>query len=144
MALPHVVTGLIEKRAELAGQLEHHQALVRQLLIDLDAVDATLRLFDPEIALEEIKPKPLPARHAAYKGEVVRLVLGTLREAKRPVTCAELTQHLMASRGMNTADSRLVRTVSKRVGSCLRHHRKSGLLTSSKTIGGLIGWEIAK
>ncbi len=144
MALPHVVTGLIEKRAELAGQLEHHQALVRQLLIDLDAVDATLRLFDPDIALEEIKPKPLPARHAAYKGEVVRLVLGTLREAKRPVTCAELTQHLMASRGMNTADRRLVRTVSKRVGSCLRHHRNTGLLTSGKTVGGLIGWEIAR
>ncbi len=74
MALPHVVTGLIEKRAQVAGELEHHQAVTQQLLIDLDAIDATLRLFDPGIALEEIRPKPLPPRHAAYKGEVVRLV----------------------------------------------------------------------
>ncbi len=144
MALPHVVTGLIEKRAQVAGELEHHQAVARQLLIDLDAIDATLRLFDPDIALEEIRPKPLPPRHAAYKGEVVRLVLGTLRETKRPVTCAELTQHLMAQRGLNTADSRLVRTVSKRVGSCLRHHRSTGLLKSTKTVSGLIGWEIVR
>ncbi len=76
MALPHVVTRLIEKRAQVAGELEHHQAVTRQLLIDLDAIDATLRLFDPDIALEEIRPKPLPPRHGAYKGEVVRLVLG--------------------------------------------------------------------
>lgn len=65
MALPHVITA---KRAELAGLLEHHQALVRQTIIDLDNVDATLRLFDADIALEEIKPKPIPPRHCAYKG----------------------------------------------------------------------------
>ena len=57
---------MIAKRAELAGELEHHQAKVRQLLIDLDSVDATIRLFKPDINLEEIRPKPLPPCHAAY------------------------------------------------------------------------------
>lgn len=46
---PHVVTGLIAKRAELAGKLEHHHALVHQLMIDLDAIDQALRLFKPDI-----------------------------------------------------------------------------------------------
>lgn len=142
MTEPHVVTGLMTKRAELAGMLEHHQAKVRQLMIDLDAVDQALRLFKPDIELEAIKPKPLPPRHAAYKGEVARIVLGTLRDAKRPCTTQELTMHVMAERGMNTADTGLVKTVGKRVGSCLRHHRTSGLIKSDQGIAGRIVWSV--
>jgi hypothetical protein len=37
-----------------------------------------------------------------------------IREAKRPCTSQELTMHVMAERGMNTADKRLVKTVTKR------------------------------
>ena len=143
MADPHVLTGLITKRAELAGRLEHDQAVVRQLLIDLDACDATIRLFKPDIDLEEIRPKPLPPRHAAYKGEVARIVLGTLRDAKRPCSTQELTMHVLAERGMNTADKRLVKTVTKRVGSCLRHHRARGVIRSTGGLGKRIAWEIA-
>jgi hypothetical protein len=36
------------------------------------------------------KPKPMPPRHAAYKGEVAR---GTLRDAKRACSTQELTMH---------------------------------------------------
>ena len=35
MADPHVLTGLISKRAEIAGQIEHTQDKLRQLVIDL-------------------------------------------------------------------------------------------------------------
>ena len=144
MADPHVLTRLITKRAELAGKQEHHQAKARQLLIDPDSVDATIRLFKPDIDLEEIRPKPLPPRHAAYKGEVARIVLGTLREAKKPCLTQELTMHVMAERGMNTADKRLVKTVSKRVGACLRHHRARGVLRSSVGLGKRIAWEVVR
>lgn len=139
----HVLSGLVSKRAEIAGKLEHHQAQVRQLMIDLDSVDQTIRLFAPDMQLDEIKPKPLPPRHAAYKGEVARVVLGTLRNAARPCSTQELTMHVMAERGMNTADKRLVKTVGKRVGACLRHHRNKGLLRSTKGLGDHIVWEVA-
>ena len=143
MTEPHVVTGLMTKRAELAGLLEHHQAKVRQLLIDLDAVDQALRLFKPDIELDDIKPKPLPPRHAAYRGEVARIVLATLRNAQRACTIQELTMHVMAERGMNTADKRLVKTVSNRVGACLRHHRSKGVLRSSSGLGVRTTWFVA-
>src|SRR3954469_11884482 len=135
MSEPHVLTGLMTKRGELAGLLEHHQAQARQLMIDLDAIDQALRLFKPDIELEAIKPKPLPPRHAAYKGEVARIILGTMRDAKRPCSTQELTMHVMAQRGMNTADKGLVKTVSKRVGSALRHHRGKGLIRSVDGLG---------
>lgn len=140
MADPHVVTGLVAKRRELAGLIEHTQASLRQLLIDLDNVDATLRLFAPDIDLEIIKPRPLPPRQAAAQGEVVRIVLGTLRNAKRPLTTQEITAHVMAERGLNTADKRLLKLLTKRVGACLRHHRKRGLVRSKIEGSHPIAW----
>ncbi len=38
----HVLSGLIAKRAELAGKIEFAQAELRQMLIDLDSLDATI------------------------------------------------------------------------------------------------------
>jgi hypothetical protein len=140
----HALNALLRKRAELAGQFEHHQAKARQLLIDLDSVDATIRFFAPDMDLSEVKPRPMPPRHAAYKGEVARIVLGTLRDAGRPCSSQELTMHVMAERGMNTADKRLVKTVSKRVAACLRHHRPKGLLRSYDGLGQNLIWEIAE
>jgi hypothetical protein len=139
----HTINALKAKRAELAGQMEYHHAKARQLMIDIDNVDATLRMFDPEIELSDIKPKPMPPRHAAYKGEVARIVLSTLRESKRACSTQEITMHVMADRGMNTADKKLVKTVSKRVSACLRHHRLKGLISSETGIGPHLMWKIS-
>ena len=95
MAESHVVSALIGKRAEIAGRIEHFQSTLRQLIIDLDNLDAAIRLFKPDIDLEEIKPKPLPPRHQAYQGEVTRIVLETLRQSQKPLTAQEIapTRH---------------------------------------------------
>lgn len=50
--------------------------------------------------------------------------------------------HVMAERGMNTADKRLVKTVGKRVGACLRHHRIKGLIRSVEGLGDRLAWEV--
>lgn len=142
MAETHVVSGLIAKRAELAGQLEAAQAEVRRLLIDIDNLDATLRLFKPDIDLAEIKPKPLPPRSAAYKGEVARIVLGTLRSSAEPMTTEQIAEHVMAERNLNASDKRLLRTVSKRVGACLRHYRNKGVLRSERAADGPVRWVV--
>ena len=51
-----VMSGLIRKRAEIAGQLEDAQTRVLQLIIDVDSVDAVLRQFDLDVDLEVIRP----------------------------------------------------------------------------------------
>ncbi len=62
MANENVLSGLIRKRAEVAGELEAAQQRVQQLIIGIDNVDATIRIFAPDIDLEEVRPKPLPPR----------------------------------------------------------------------------------
>lgn len=60
-ALPHVVSALIAKRAEIVGQTEHLQGQVKCLTIDLDLVEETLRLFAADIDVQAIAPRPVPA-----------------------------------------------------------------------------------
>jgi hypothetical protein len=114
----------------------------RRLLVDIE--DATIRMFAPDMDLTEIKPKPMPPRHTAYEGEVACIVLVTLRDAGRVCSNQELTMHVMAERGMNTGDKRLVKTVSKRVAACLRHHRNKGLIKSAKGLGQRMTWDILR
>ena len=69
MAEPHVVTALVTKRAEIAGQIEHTKTSLRQLIIDLDKIDAAIRLFKPDFNLQEIRPRPFPPaiKHSGAK-----------------------------------------------------------------------------
>ena len=132
MADPHVLTGLIAKRREIAGQIEHLQDQLRQHVIDLDHVDAAIHIFDPSIELLEIKSRPVPPRHQAFKGEVTRIVLATLRNAKRPLTTAEIAQRVMAERGLDTENARLVKLIGKRTGACLRHWERRGAAAKAR------------
>ena len=51
-----------DRTLRVAGQIEHAETTLRQIVIDLDNLNHTLRLFTPDIDLEEIRPKPLPPR----------------------------------------------------------------------------------
>ena len=52
MAQSHVVSGLVEKRGELAGQAEHHGRELKRLAQELGHLDAAIRLFDPDYRAE--------------------------------------------------------------------------------------------
>ncbi len=139
----HVLAGLIRKRAEIAGQLDAAQSQVRQLITDIDAVDATIRMFDPDIDLAEIRVRPVPPRHAAFHGEVARLILTCLRETGMALTTKDIALRVMGDRGLNGADPRLARAVQKRVGASLRHMRSRGSVGSETGARGVVRWELA-
>ena len=126
----------------LAGQIEHAQTVLRQLIIDLGNIDAAIRIFKPDIDLAEVKPKPLPPRHAAFKDEVARLIFDALRASPGLMTSRQLAEYVMAQRGLNPHDARLVRTMVKRVGASLKHNRSKGLLRSSPGDGQILLWEL--
>jgi hypothetical protein len=112
---------------------------------DLDHVEASIRLFKPDIDLEEIMPRPVPPPHAAFKGDVSRVLLDTLRKTTRPLTTRDLTLVLMRERGLNTEYRKLVRTMHMRTGASLNHWKRRGLLkaTPAQDLKGMLLWEIA-
>src|SRR5712691_1920729 len=141
MAADIALNALIRKRAELAGELERHESTVRQLRIDLDSLDATIRLFNPEVDVTRIEPKRLRAQ-AADKGGFGYVIFAVLRSAGRPCTAREIALHAMAQRGMNTANQRAVKSMTVRACASLRHYRKRGLLRSIYKAGEYLQWEI--
>src|SRR5271166_1145472 len=57
MAESHVVSGLANKRAEIAGMIARAQRQIGQFRADLAHVDATIRLFAPAM-----EPETIPAK----------------------------------------------------------------------------------
>jgi hypothetical protein len=139
----HVLSGLIAKRAELAGQIEMKQREVRELVATIGHVDATIRAFDPNADLEDIKPR-LPPRFQAFKGEVSRLVLDALRKTAKPLPVSDLTLIVAAGRSVNPDDKPFMRILSRRVGACLRNLRKKNLVLMTRPPGSLGLWGITK
>src|SRR5277367_2353577 len=79
MAEPHVISALRAKRAELSGDLIAAQKRLEKIRDDLDAVDRTLRVFDPRQHPEKIRPivKRKGDRMFGY-GECTRAILNAL------------------------------------------------------------------
>jgi hypothetical protein len=143
MTQSHVVSGLVAKRAELTGKIENLQNELRQLVIALDHVEATLRVFDPDIDFESITPRRVPTAHHALRGEVSRIVLETLRTANRPISTTSLTDEVMRQRGLDVKDARLHRLIQARVGACCNHWKRvRGVLKSIPGPGGVLLWEV--
>ena len=141
--MEHVLSGLMAKRGELAGRVDALQDQLRQAMIDMDHVDCTILIFDPDAKLDEIKAKPMPPRHHAFKGQVTRAILAMMREAGDPLDSMTITLRLMAERELNQADTRLVKTIQKRVSAALRNMRDRGLASSTQGKKGLLLWTIA-
>ena len=97
-------------------------------------------LFAPDIDLDEIRPKPLPARNHAFRGEMARTVLNMLRQARKPLPAHDIALAFMASRSLaarisrSSASSRSVwarpcgisATRASSVPSMARHKRYCG------------------
>lgn len=138
-----VLSGLIRKRQEVAADLDAAQSRVKQLILDIDALDATLRLFQPDIDLEVVRVRSVPRRHQAHRGDTARLIASLLREAAEPLSHREITQRVMQARGLNLADRNLCQTMRDRVGSSLRGMRQRGRLASNGGRGLGVKWRMA-
>lgn len=140
-----VVHGLIEKRGETVAQIAAAQELLARLMGDLDHLDAAIRIFQPDIDLEELPMKRVPPPNAAFRGEVQRFLLHTLRTASAPMTTLQLATAVMESRNLNVADKMLHRKIAQRTGHSLAKLRRGGFLQSEKAnAGGLLRWQLSR
>jgi hypothetical protein len=47
-----VVSGLIKRRAEFAGEIERTHEALRKMVLDLENLDATILQFEPDFRVE--------------------------------------------------------------------------------------------
>jgi hypothetical protein len=140
----YMVTGLVKKRAELAGEIEAGHARLRELVNQLEHLDATLRIVAPDLEVEAIRPKAFrPPDDWSKRGQMSRLVLSILRTSKEPLTTREIAAQMLLERAMDAEDQKMLRTMTKRVGAALREQRDRGRVASQDGPGTYQLWEVA-
>jgi hypothetical protein len=53
-----VLSGLVKRRAELAGDIELTHEALRKMVLDLESLDATIVQFDPDFRSKPSSPRP--------------------------------------------------------------------------------------
>lgn len=140
-----VIHALIKKRAEIVGRIQAAQAEAARLVIELDHLDASIRIFDPAIDFADMPVKPLPPPNAAFRGEFQRSLLEMLRGTQRWQTTDDLTVRVMVQRRMNENDMPLRVVIRKRVGHALKRLQGKGVVASRKAgRGALLAWKLTK
>lgn len=136
---PNTVSGLIEKHREVAGQIEAKRRELDRLVADLEALERTIRLFDPDAQLGRAKPTPSP--HAAFKGEMRRDVMAALRVATEPLTSLDIARQVIAARKL-PYDAKTVTMMRKRAGAALWKLRAKGWVQEAPKDGEYKGWRL--
>ncbi len=102
MAESHVISGLVSKHSELAGEIDYHQSRIKQIRANVEAVGIAIKVFDPDYDLRKIKSKPVGAKNQFFKhGESNRLLLDVIREAKGDISTPEIVEEVAKIKGID-------------------------------------------
>ncbi len=140
----NTVSGLLRKRGELVSEIEGQRLAMEANLASLAAMDSAIRVFRPDIEQEDLPERPAPAASAAFRGEVQRFLLSTLREAGKALTTTDLSRIIMQARKLNHADRTLAKLIRTRTGHSLSNLRKAGFVESRRYGSGAeLEWRVS-
>jgi hypothetical protein len=141
MDRPNTVSSLRAKREEMAKLHRHLISEAKTLLKDIEHVDATIRLFDPEAQLERISIDRYAAKHRAPKGELKRFVLTQFREAVAPLTSRQITEAWIEHRGID-GDRPTLKLIKTRVTAAIQGVKRDGLIEAVGQVDELKLWAL--
>lgn len=135
------VHGLVRRCGELHAEIEGMRDKLDAKMAELDQLTVAVRIFKPDIDPADLPERPAPPPSAAFRGEVQRFLLATLRAADGPRTTSQMTESIMGSRGLNPSDRVLWTLIRKRTGHSLSFLRKKGFVGSRRySLGAELEW----
>jgi hypothetical protein len=126
----HVVSGLIEKRRELAGLIDQLQRQLDQHRADLTHIDGVLRVLATDLDPNTIRPKRIYRRNRYFaRNELSRLCLGVLRTAAGELLSTDdIAGRVIAAKGFDSGDSILRAAIREQVGSTVKRLHRQGAI----------------
>lgn len=135
------VSGLVNKRAEMAGLIEYHQKEIERLRQSIYQVDAAIRIFDPAYRIRSIKAKEYRRYSRIFKKcECYRLCLDTLRRAEDALSTLLITEIIMHKKNLPHEQQS---TVNDSVNNSLRFAERRGIVQRVGMDGISIRWKLA-
>jgi hypothetical protein len=100
-----------------------------------------MRLFDPDIRPNQIRPKQQRARNIWFRsGECLRLIYDELRDAAQPMTTRQLAERIMHVKAMPVADDRQRELVQKTLLGSLNRARDTIVRIE---VAGVVSWRLS-
>ncbi len=142
MAESLVVSGLVSKRAEVAGQIASYKTEITRLQDALSHLDGSIKLFSPEYNLRTIKAKRTNKRNQYFvKGEAQRMTLDVMREAGKPLNSLEITAQLLERKGIE-ATAAITARIQKNVFAVIHRLEARHIVRQIDNGAGVMTWEI--
>ncbi len=138
-----VLSGLVKRRALLAGELDPGQAKARQLHADFAALDAVIRQYDPTYPVDSIAAKR-PRNPDGTTADMGRTVLDVLRRAGGPLSIAATAERIVALRGLDVASGAVRAAVEGSAGRALQHQRAKETVRTADSTGRSMLWELVE
>jgi hypothetical protein len=101
------VAYLIRLHADIGGRILDNKRQAERLAADAVAVEAVIKMFDPEFNARAISARRRVTGNPWFKrGTMFRSALDVLRASKEPMTVREIVDALMASKGITDATTK--------------------------------------
>lgn len=139
----HVMDALREKRSELSGIVSRLEQQLGQHRDSLAHLDATMRLFDPDMLSQDTNPASQRDRVSWFRpGECRRLIYDLLRDAPQPLATRVLAERVMAAKGIPVVDDHRTRAlIQKTVLASLS--RAKGAIERTE-MAGVVSWRVCQ
>ena len=138
------INALVRLRAQIAGEIEHHQQAEDKAQRALAHVEGVLRIMAPEVELPAVTPKAFPPRKQGRRGENARLICVILRDTPKAMTVGEIADAFLERRGQSGAPpqerNRVMRCIENTLG---RMRDRAGTAHAIPQHDGPQAWRLA-
>ena len=126
MADTHIIFELVEKIAELRGDIIHYKQLIATLDKDLQTIDATIKIFDVDYDISSIKPVIKSRNRFFNNGEAKVLVLEVLKNSSFPISTDKIADIIAVNRNLSfenkTDKSNFQKSILLALNTCLSNN----------------------
>ena len=144
MAEPHVISALVKKRAELLGEIQNYEKLLKKSKLNLQSIDQTIHIFDETYDLRTIRAKRVHKERYFKTGESKLLILDILRGATEPLSTSEIGAIIPSNKGIDTQEDYNSEKFFKIVLASLSRCENSNLVERVGLDGKVLLWQIKK
>ncbi|MCT7646778.1 hypothetical protein [Aliarcobacter butzleri] len=123
MADSHVISALSCKRGEILGSIKYYKQLISSLDKDLQTIDATIKIFEPDYKFGSEKIVNKHRNRFFNNGEAKVLVLEVLKNSSLPLSTDKISDIIATNRNLSfenkTDKSNFQKSILLALNTCL-------------------------